>query len=81
MFFRFWWLLWILEQHEFLAENLSEEKRYGLKRPTTKHILSNTIEKYPSPSDQGDYCYFKTFFLLDSFTQDYMASFPLRYYL
>lgn len=80
MFFKFWWLLWILEQHEFLAENLNEEKRYGLRRPTVKHILSNTVEKYPSHSDQGD-CYFKTFFLLDSFTQIYMASFSLRYYL
>lgn len=63
MFFKFWWLLWILEQHEFLAENLNEEKRYGLRRPTVKHILSNTVEKYPSHSDQGD-CYFKTFFFL-----------------
>lgn len=60
MFFRFWWLLWILEHHEFLAENLREEKRYGLRRPKPKHILSNTVEKYPSPSDQGEYCHFKT---------------------
>lgn len=78
MFFRFWWLLWILEHHEFLAENLREEKRYGLRRPKPKHSLSNTVEKYPSPSDQGEYCHFKTSvgFFPDSFIWilDYMAN-------
>ncbi|KAK4817506.1 hypothetical protein QYF61_016513 [Mycteria americana] len=66
MFFRFWWLLWILEHHEFLAENLREEKRYGLRRPKPKHILSNTVEKYPSPSDQDEDCILEIAFLLDS---------------
>lgn len=60
MFSRLWWLLWMLEHHEFLAENLREFKRYGLRRPKPKHILSNTVEKYASPSDQGEYCHFKT---------------------
>lgn len=60
MFFRLWWLLWMLEHHEFLAENLGELKRYGLRKPKPKHILSNTVEKYASPSDQGKYCHFKT---------------------
>nr|XP_013816000.1 PREDICTED: collagen alpha-1(XXVIII) chain-like [Apteryx mantelli mantelli] len=67
MFFRFWWLLWILEHHEFLAaQNLKEGKRYGLRRPKPKHILSNTVEKYPSPSDQDDNCILEIAFLLDS---------------
>lgn len=60
MFLRFWWLLWIVEHHEFLAENLREEKIYGLRRSKPKDILPNTVEKYPSPSDQGEYCNFKT---------------------
>ncbi|KAK2526011.1 collagen alpha-1(XXVIII) chain-like protein, partial [Columba guinea] len=66
MFFRFWWLLWILEHHEFLAENLREEKRYGLRRPKPKHILSNMVEKYPSPGDQDEDCILEIAFLLDS---------------
>ncbi|XP_075611903.1 uncharacterized protein LOC104630265 [Balearica regulorum gibbericeps] len=66
MFFRVWWLLWILEHHAFLAENLREEKRYGLRRSKPKHILSNTVEKYPSPSDQDEDCILEIAFLLDS---------------
>lgn len=65
MFLRFWWLLWILEHHEFLAENLREEKIYGLRRSKPKHTLSNIVEKYPSPSDQGEYCNFKTGVILN----------------
>lgn len=56
MFLRFWWLLWILEHREILAENLREEKIYGLRRLKPKHILSKIVEKYPSSSDQGEYC-------------------------
>lgn len=59
MFLRFWWLLWILEHHEFLAENLREEKIHGLRRSKPKHILSNIVEEYPSSNDQGEYCHFK----------------------
>ncbi|XP_068876826.1 collagen alpha-1(XXVIII) chain-like isoform X5 [Aphelocoma coerulescens] len=66
MFLRYWWLLWILEHHEFLAQNLREEKRYGLRRSKPKHILSNTVEEYPSPSDQDEDCILEIAFLLDS---------------
>ncbi|XP_063256632.1 collagen alpha-1(XXVIII) chain-like [Prinia subflava] len=66
MFLRFWWLLWILEHHEFLAENLREEKIYGLRRSKPKHILSNIVEKYPRPSDQDEDCILEIAFLLDS---------------
>ncbi|XP_014104620.1 PREDICTED: collagen alpha-1(XXVIII) chain-like [Pseudopodoces humilis] len=66
MFLRFWWLLWIFEHHEFLAENLREEKIYGLRRSKPKHILSNIVEKYPSPSDQDEDCILEIAFLLDS---------------
>lgn len=65
MFLRFWWLLWILEHQEFLAENLREEKTYELRRSKPKHILSNIVEKYPSSSDQGEYCNFKTGVILN----------------
>lgn len=80
MFFGLWWLLWVLEQHQFLAENLREEKSYGLRRPIPKHVLSNTVERYPSPSDQGEYYHFKIgiVLFLDSFTQDYVANSPSR---
>nr|XP_054492770.1 collagen alpha-1(XXVIII) chain-like [Agelaius phoeniceus] len=65
-FLRFWWLLWILEHHEILAENLREEKIYGLRRLKPKHILSNIVEKYPSSSDQDEDCILEIAFLLDS---------------
>ncbi|TRZ27006.1 hypothetical protein HGM15179_000051 [Zosterops borbonicus] len=66
MFLRFWWLSWILEHHEFSAENLREEKIYGLRRSKPKHILSNIVEKYPSPSDQDEDCILEIAFVLDS---------------
>ncbi|XP_019410186.1 PREDICTED: collagen alpha-1(XXVIII) chain-like isoform X3 [Crocodylus porosus] len=66
MFTRFCWLLWILEYHMFLAQNLNEEKRNGLRRSKPKHFLSNAVEKYPSPSDQDEDCLLEMVFLLDS---------------
>ncbi|OWK54229.1 Collagen alpha-1(XXVIII) chain [Lonchura striata] len=66
MFLRFWWLLWIIEHHEFLAENLREEKIYGLRRSKPKRILSNIVEKYPSSNDQDEDCILEIAFLLDS---------------
>ncbi|XP_019336204.1 collagen alpha-1(XXVIII) chain isoform X3 [Alligator mississippiensis] len=66
MFTRFCWLLWILEYHMFLAQNLNEEKRNGLRRSKPKHLLSNAVEKYPSPSDQDEDCLLEMVFLLDS---------------
>ncbi|XP_065269764.1 collagen alpha-1(XXVIII) chain-like [Emys orbicularis] len=66
MFYRFWWLLWILGQHVFLAQNLSEDKRNGVRQQKSKHFLSNAVEKYPSPSDQDEDCVLEIAFLLDS---------------
>ncbi|KAF7248343.1 Collagen alpha-1(XXVIII) chain, partial [Varanus komodoensis] len=61
-----WWLLFLLDHHVFLAQNTNEEKRNGVRKQKPKSFLSNTVEKYPSPSEQDEDCILEMAFLLDS---------------
>ncbi|XP_043846980.1 collagen alpha-1(XXVIII) chain-like [Dromiciops gliroides] len=66
MLMKFWCFLWLLECQVALTQSGCGGKRNGARRPKTKQVSSNNVEKLPGFSNKDKDCILEMAFLLDS---------------